>query len=67
MSPEVYLASVNVNGERQLGGWGIADTMTLDPQEEVADDYSNLKERHVLWAVSVPGESHWLRDVSRCA
>lgn len=65
MSPEIYLATVQDKGGRLLGGWGVADTMTIErPEDEVVDDYSNLKERFVLWVVSVPGESEWLRDVS---
>ncbi|KAG8941468.1 hypothetical protein FRC04_004177 [Tulasnella sp. 424] len=64
MSPEIYLASVQDKGGRLLGGWGVADTMTIErPEDEVVDDYSNLKERFVLWVVSVPGESEWLRDM----
>lgn len=65
MSPEVYLAKVPVKGEHQLGGWGIADSIAIElPGDELTDDYSNLKERSVLWVVSVPGESDWLREVS---
>ncbi|KIO34406.1 hypothetical protein M407DRAFT_16929 [Tulasnella calospora MUT 4182] len=63
MSPEVYLATVPVKGEKQLGGWGMADTIAIEPShDEPTDDYSNLKERFVLWVVSVPGESDWLRE-----
>ncbi|KAG9010171.1 hypothetical protein FRB90_008003 [Tulasnella sp. 427] len=64
MSTEVYLASVQINGEKRLGGWGIAETLNVDaPQDQLIDDYSNLKERYVLWAVSVPGESEWSQEI----
>ncbi|TDL25050.1 hypothetical protein BD410DRAFT_76463 [Rickenella mellea] len=48
-SPEVYLHHT---------GWGIADA---EPTSSPIN-YDNLKERIVLWAVNVPGESSWYAD-----
>ncbi|KAG9080098.1 hypothetical protein FRC06_007082, partial [Ceratobasidium sp. 370] len=63
-SPEIYLAQ-QPNG--LPGGWAMehpstptADADQAQPALVPGDvDYSKLRERHVLWAVQVPGESHW--------
>ena len=55
-SPEMYL-SKSTSGK--CGGWGITQT---EGDDEVQIDYSNLRDCSVVWAVSVPGESQWVRD-----
>ncbi|QRV89501.1 hypothetical protein RhiJN_17519 [Ceratobasidium sp. AG-Ba] len=63
ISPEIYLAQ-QPNG--LPGGWAIEHSQS--PMVEVDEphpsssenvDYAKLRERHVLWAVQVPGESSW--------
>ncbi|KAF8604692.1 hypothetical protein BDV93DRAFT_95535 [Ceratobasidium sp. AG-I] len=64
ISPDIYLAQ---QPDGLPGGWAMEQpqapptgegqthpTITLDDV-----DYSKLRERHVLWAVQVPGESTW--------
>jgi hypothetical protein len=62
-SPEVYLASMPGSGT--CGGWGLSDDASQreDVLENSPLDYSNLRERSVVWAVSVPGESQWVSEV----
>ncbi|KAH0584139.1 hypothetical protein H2248_009701 [Termitomyces sp. 'cryptogamus'] len=50
-SPEMYLAR---RPGARCGGWGQSDPASSGPI-----DYADLRERTVLWAVSVPGESPW--------
>ncbi|KIY43699.1 hypothetical protein FISHEDRAFT_53642 [Fistulina hepatica ATCC 64428] len=50
-SPEMYLSQLPNGG---CGGWGIdhdASTHSID--------YEHLKECHVVWGVSVPGQATW--------
>ena len=60
-SPEIYLAKLKDGG---LGGWGISDHSDLG-EDEAAFDYSNLRERTVAWATSIPGEAPWVTEVSK--
>ncbi|KAJ3553347.1 hypothetical protein NM688_g3664 [Phlebia brevispora] len=56
-SSEMYLQRI---GEGTPGGWGIhAEAHTAASS---AINYSDLRECNVLWAVSVPGESHWCSE-----
>jgi len=52
-SPEMYLARHGT----QCGGWG------LDPGDQDQINYADLRERAVLWAITVPGESAWCTDL----
>ncbi|KIL69545.1 hypothetical protein M378DRAFT_183981 [Amanita muscaria Koide BX008] len=53
LAHEMYLAK---RSDGSCGGWGISD---LDDVSIDVIDYANLRERHVIWAVSIPGESRW--------
>ena len=52
-SPEMYLARWNTT---QCGGWGL-DVAHPGDQDQI--NYADLRERTVLWAVTIPGESPW--------
>ncbi len=54
-SPEVYLSSLQGG---KCGGWGLAED-TVDENGKPDIDYDKLKDRNVLWAVSIPGQSEW--------
>jgi len=56
LSQEMYLAKLN---HTSCGGWGIGDV-----GDASAVDYANLRECHVIWAVSIPGESSWCLEPS---
>lgn len=64
ISPDIYLAQ---QPSGLPGGWAMEQPQTLPagegqvhPTTTVDDvDYSKLRERHVFWAVQVPGESEW--------
>jgi hypothetical protein len=54
-SPEVYL-SRRSNGD--CGGWGLTEPDgAINGDGSV--DYDLLKECSLVWAVSIPGKSHW--------
>ena len=55
MSPEVYLSSTQGG---KCGGWGLAEE-AAKAGDESKIDYAKLKERGVVWAVSIPGQSDW--------
>ncbi|KAK2467094.1 hypothetical protein APHAL10511_001352 [Amanita phalloides] len=60
-SQEMYLARRSDGG---CGGWGLGDIGdALNANAEF--DYENLRECHVIWAVSIPGESLWCSDAPR--
>ena len=52
-SPEMYLA---VN-DGKCAGWGLEDDDTT--LQDVVVDVNILGERHLVWAVSIPGLSAW--------
>ncbi|THH10835.1 hypothetical protein EW145_g1055 [Phellinidium pouzarii] len=56
-SPEIYLSSGN---DLQCGGWGLEDDYSQPNSEQ--PDYTKLKERTLLWAVNIPGESRWCSE-----
>ncbi|KAG9127534.1 hypothetical protein FRC07_012550 [Ceratobasidium sp. 392] len=64
ISPEIYLAQ---QPDGLPGGWAMerpsSPTANAEQSQPVPTpgniDYSKLRERHVLWAVQVPGESKW--------
>ena len=60
-SPEMYLSSVK---DSRCGGWGLDATEELPEDLDLHSDFNVLKERDVIWAVSIPGEGHWC-DPSR--
>lgn len=57
-SPEIYLAKLP--GAR-CGGWGLGEDDAYAPDQTPGEsiEYADLKERIVLWAVTIPGESPW--------
>lgn len=56
-SPEMYLSSLS---ESACGGWGLDSLVELPAGNFDLRSNSNvLKERDVVWAVSVPGQGHW--------
>ena len=56
LSQEIYLAK---RSDGSCGGWGLCD---IGDASLVESDYTNLRECHVVWAVSIPGESQWCSD-----
>lgn len=56
LSQEMYLAKLIHGG---CGGWGIGEVGNASTSEL---DYANLRQCHVIWAVSIPGESPWCLD-----
>lgn len=56
LSQEMYLAKLMDGG---CGGWGIGDADNASTSEL---DYAHLRQCHVIWAVSIPGESPWCLD-----
>ena len=61
LSQEMYLAKLSHGG---CGGWGIGDVGDASTSEL---DYANLRQCHVIWAVSIPGESPWCLDALHAA
>ena len=59
-SQELYLSSdVNL----PCGGWGIAESSAnLSTESGQSVSYDKLRERTVLWAVSIPGEASWCAE-----
>ena len=58
LSTEMYLYK---HSDGSCGGWGMyADDPTSSGATDV--DYNNLQECNVLWATTVPAESHWCRN-----
>lgn len=55
-SPEMYISSLT---DTKCGGWGLESEAELPMALDLHSDFSVLKERDVLWAVSIPGEGHW--------
>ncbi len=58
-SPEIYLAK-HSNG--QLGGWGVQDNnddSDNDQNHFYNAIYTDMRDRTVIWAVSIPGETLW--------
>ena len=55
-SPEMYLARQSTT---QCGGWGLD---VAHPADQDQINYADLRERTVLWAITVPGESAWCAD-----
>ncbi|KDQ19812.1 hypothetical protein BOTBODRAFT_27237 [Botryobasidium botryosum FD-172 SS1] len=59
LSQEIYLSSF---GDGKPGGWGLEDEALVD-DEDVGDiDHAKLRERTVIWAVSIPGEAEWVSE-----
>ena len=61
-SPEMYLSSMSSpSGEPLCGGWGLENEHPPDVQAGALYDYDTekLRERTVLWAVNIPGETSW--------
>ncbi|KLO11990.1 hypothetical protein SCHPADRAFT_830184 [Schizopora paradoxa] len=57
-SPELYLS--RVQGGVRCGGWGLDEGIHSEMDSSTAgSDYSNLRERTVLWAVDIPGIAPW--------
>lgn len=54
-SPELYLLSSNGSF---LGGWGWCSENFMDVAGTL-NEFSGLKERNILWATNIPGESPW--------
>ena len=61
-SPEVYLSQLD---DGSCGGWGIYENSASSGDLEEIFDYSKLKERGIVWAITVPGTPKWLQEVSR--
>ncbi|KAF8626177.1 hypothetical protein AX15_005063 [Amanita polypyramis BW_CC] len=56
IAQEMYLAK---RRDGSCAGWGLCD---MGDPSRVEFDYTNLRECHVIWAVSIPGESQWCLD-----
>jgi len=61
-SPEVYLSSLN---DGSCGGWGMYEDSASARGLEEKFDYGKLKERGIVWAITVPGTTKWLQKASR--
>ena len=59
-SPEMYLSSLH-NGS--CGGWGMYEESVSSGDSEEVFDYRKLKERDIVWAITVPGTTEWLQKV----
>lgn len=60
-SPKMYLSSLD---DGSCGGWGMyEDSASAGDLEEIFD-YSKLKERGIIWAITVPGITGWLQKAS---
>lgn len=60
-SPEVYLSSLD---DGSCGGWGMYEDSASTGDLEEIFDYTKLKERSIIWAITVPGTTEWLQKVS---
>lgn len=62
--PEVYLSVLE---DGSCGGWGIYENSSQSQNNENAEpgtiDYSKLRERDSVWAVTVPGQTRWTEQV----
>jgi len=57
-SPELYISYFQ--DSVRCGGWSLNEDIALDSDSTPAGcDYSNLRERTVIWAVDVPGIAPW--------
>ena len=61
-SPEMYLSSLY---DGTCGGWGMYENSASSGDPEEVFDYRKLKERDIVWAITVPGTTKWLQKVSR--
>ncbi|KAF8636535.1 hypothetical protein AX17_003347 [Amanita inopinata Kibby_2008] len=61
LSQEIYVAK---RRDGSPGGWGLGDvdSESLSESHPYDIESANLRECHVIWAVSVPGESQWCSD-----
>ncbi|KAL5533277.1 hypothetical protein ACEPAF_5053 [Sanghuangporus sanghuang] len=55
-SPEVYLSCLK---DVICGGWGLDSLVELPENLNLRSDSDTLKERDVIWAVTIPGQGHW--------
>ena len=60
-SPEMYLSSLY---DDTCGGWGMYEDSASSGDPEEVFDYRKLKERDIVWAITVPGTTKWLQKVS---
>lgn len=60
-SPEIYVSVTEDN----YGGYGLYEKEAQNAEDSFGEhiDYSKLKEREVVWAVTVPGQTPWMREV----
>ncbi|KAG8863079.1 hypothetical protein FRB96_009259 [Tulasnella sp. 330] len=61
LSNDVYVLTFEHGDATRLGGWGLADKLEFYDGEIDHRD-SNFKDRCSYWAVSVPGESAFIRE-----
>jgi hypothetical protein len=61
-SPEMYLSSLD---DGSCGGWGMYEDSAPSGDPEEIFDYRKLKERGIVWAITVPGTTKWLQKVSQ--
>jgi hypothetical protein len=61
-SPEMYLSLL---GDGSCGGWGLYEDSAASGDLEEIFDYSKLRARGIVWAVTVPGTTKWLQKASR--
>ncbi|KAI0710385.1 mini-chromosome maintenance replisome factor-domain-containing protein [Cerioporus squamosus] len=59
LSTEMYLSN---HHDGSCGGWGMYEAEAGSSSSASEVDYANLQECNVLWATSVPAESHWCAD-----
>ncbi|KAL5490150.1 hypothetical protein ACEPAI_4983 [Sanghuangporus weigelae] len=55
-SPEMYLSCLQ---DSICGGWGLDSLVELPEIFTLQSDPNILKERDVIWAVTIPGQGHW--------
>lgn len=60
-SPEMYLSSLD---DGSCGGWGMHEESTAPGDLEETFDYRKLKERGIVWVITVPGTTKWLQKAS---
>lgn len=59
-SPEMYLSSLY---DGSCGGWGMYEGSASSGDTDQVFDHEKLRERGIVWAITVPGTTKWLQKV----